>query len=219
MTQHHIDENSPGSALFPEYATLYDLINSEVEGLSDEHLDFESDQWEWSKWSIRRQLSHMASLLYRWMLIRWGDSLFPQGDHGVRDLEGVAESDSDRRMDEKTYWKLPTVMQELRSGIDLAQRVLRERDVGFLRRHTYLMDQAPHWQLMIKAHPSGVTHTNDPEKANITLEATIRHMYFEEVTHLYNIQRLKRAQGLSAIANVPRVGYWTVDGWDTSEPG
>ena len=219
MTQQQIDESSPGTALFPEYATLYDLINSEVEGLSDEHLDFESEQWEWSKWSIRRQLSHMASLLYRWILVRWGDTLFPQGDHGVRDPSGVAESDFDRRMDEKMYWELPAIMQELRSGIDLAQRVLAERDVAFLRSYTYLMDQAPHWQLMIKAHPTGFTVTDDPAKRIMTLEATVRHMYFEEVTHLYNIQRLKRAQGLPAIADVPRVGYWVVDGWDTSEPG
>jgi hypothetical protein len=41
---------------------------------------------------------------------------------------------------------------------------------------------------------------------------------FEETTHLYNIQRLKRAQGLSTIVEVPPVGYWVLDGWDRSEP-
>ena len=42
-------------------------------------------------------------------------------------------------------------------------------------------------------------------------------MYFEEVTHLYNIQRLKRAQGLQAVVEVPKAGYWVLEGWDTSE--
>ena len=46
----------------------------------------------------------------------------------------------------------------------------------------------------------------------------MRHIYFEETTHLYNIQRLKKAQGLTAVVDVPRVGYWVVDGWDRSEP-
>jgi hypothetical protein len=51
----------------------------------------------------------------------------------------------------------------------------------------------------------------------MTLEATVRHIYFEETTHLYNIQRLKRAQGLQAVAELPGVGYWVLDGWDRSE--
>ena len=49
------------------------------------------------------------------------------------------------------------------------------------------------------------------------LEASMRHIYFEETTHLFNIQRLKRAQGLSIVSELPRVGYWTLDGWDISE--
>ena len=43
-------------------------------------------------------------------------------------------------------------------------------------------------------------------------------MYFEFVTHLYNIQRLKRAQGLTAVVKLPGVGYWVLPGWDRSEP-
>ena len=217
MTQ-PVTETSPGSALFPEYATLYDLIATEVDGLSDSELDFESDRWAWAAWSIRRQLSHMSSLVYRWLILRWGDTLFPDGDHGVEDVKGLADSDSDRRMDEGRYWELAVVLRQLKVGIDLAQRVLAERSVGFLRSHTIVQQQAPQWELMIKAHPSGFTVTDDPAKELMTLEATMRHIYFEETTHLYNIQRLKRAQSLTAVVDVPRVGYWVVEGWDTSEP-
>ena len=71
---------------------------------------------------------------------------------------------------------------------------------------------------MIQAHPNGVTPAEEPDKLVITLEATFRHMYFEETTHLYNIQRLKRAQGLPTVVEVPRVGYWILDDWDRSEP-
>ena len=49
------------------------------------------------------------------------------------------------------------------------------------------------------------------------LEGSIRHVYFEEITHLFNIQRLKRAQGLPTVSDLPKVGYWTLGGWDISE--
>jgi hypothetical protein len=218
MAEQSITDKSPGSILFPEYETLYDLIASEVQGLSDQELDFTSDRWEWSAWSIRRQLSHMASLIYRWLLLRWGDALFPDGGHGVRDVQGIAQSDFDRRMDENQYWDLPVIMEQLLGGINLARRVLADREVGFLRSHTYHMDMSPQWDLMLKAHSTGFTVSGEPNKEAMTLEASIRHIYFEEITHLYNIQRLKRAQGLTAAVDLPRVGYWAVDGWDRSEP-
>ena len=40
----------------------------------------------------------------------------------------------------------------------------------------------------------------------------------QRTTHLYNIQRLKRVQGIPTVVEVPRVGYWMLDGWDRSEP-
>ena len=215
---HDISDESSGSALFPEYATLYDLIAAEVEGLTEAQLDFESDRWEWSGWSIRRQLSHMASLTYRWLILRWGETLFPDEDHGVNDVPGLADSPSDRRLDESRYWEPAVILDALRGGIGLAQRVLSERDVGFLRGHTYLQAQSPQWGLMIQAHPTGISPAERPDQGLMTLEATMRHIYFEETTHLYNIQRLKRAQGLATVVEVPRVGYWVVDGWDRSEP-
>ena len=218
MTQSSITESSPGSALFPEYDSLYDLITAEVTGLTDAQLDFESDKWEWSEWSIRRQLSHMASLLFRWMLVRWGDALFPDGEHGVADVEGVAASSYDRRLDERRYWELQAILGQLRGGIELTRKVMAERDVGFLRGNSIPHQRSPQWILMRKAHPTGIVPASDAEQGTITLEATFRHMYFEEITHLYNIQRLKRAQGLQAAVDVPRVGYWMLDGWDRSEP-
>ncbi len=42
--------------------------------------------------------------------------------------------------------------------------------------------------------------------------------YFEIITHVYNIQRLKRAQGLSPAVEVPKECYWVLPEWDRSEP-
>ena len=217
MTQAQALNGTPGRSLFPEYDTIYDLIASEVQGLTDEQLDWRSDEWEWADWSIRTQVSHIASLLYRWLAVRWGETLFPDGVHGLKDVEGIANSTSDRRLDDEKYNALPAILEVLKNGISLAQRVMDERDVGFLRGHTIPHQRSPQWVLMFQAHPSGIEPTSAADEGTISLEATLRHMYFEEVTHLYNIQRLKRAQGLPTVVDVPRVGYWVLEGWDRSE--
>ena len=217
MTNQPITDESPGSALFPEYDALYELIANEVEGLTDEQLDWTSDDYGWAEWSIRVQLSHMASLIYRWLILRWGDVTFPDGEHGVEDVEGLAASPFDRRMDETKYYDLPVILSKLQEGIDLTRRVLSERNVGFLRAHSVTVTLNESWGLMIKAHPTAVTPTEDPSTVNMQMEGSIRHVYFEEITHLFNIQRLKRAQGLSTVSDLPKVGYWALDGWDVSE--
>ena len=214
-----VPDGASGSALFPEYDGLFELIESEVAGLSDTHWDFESDRWEWSQWSIRRQVSHMASLIYRWLLVRWGDDLYPDGGHGIDDVEGLAQSEFDRRMDEAKYFDTPVLMEKLLEAIELARGVLANRTAGMLRRHAIRTALSGQWDLMRKAHPVGVTLVDDGNnEIEISLEATFRHMYFEEITHLYNVQRLKRAQGLPTAVSLPRTGYWVLEGWDRSEP-
>ena len=210
-------DDAPASVLFPEYVSLYDLITPEVDGLTEEQLDFESDRWEWSKWSIRTQLSHMASVIYRWLAVRWGQTLFPDGEHGVEDLTVIEEA-ANRSLDSERRLEIDDIMARLDEGIKLARRVQDRRSVGFMRSHTLFREgqASPESQLTMSAHKSGVTQT---EGGSVwTLEATMRHIYYEETTHLYNIQRLKRAQGLPTVVEVPRVGYWMVDGWDRSEP-
>ena len=217
MIHQAITDDSPGSALFPEFDTLYELIANEVEGLTDEQLDWTSKEYGWAEWSIRVQLSHMASLIYRWLILRWGDVTFPNDDHGVEDVNGLAASPYDRRMDDTKYYELPVILTKLREGIDLARRVLAERSVGFLRSHTITVTLDGGWATMIHAHPTAVTATDQANTVTMQFEGSIRHIYFEEITHLFNIQRLKRAQGLSTVSDLPRVGYWTLDGWDVSE--
>ncbi len=193
------------------------MISNEVEGLTDDQLDWRSDEYAWADWSIRVQISHMASLIFRWLILRWGDDLFPDGDHGVDDVEGLGASPFDRRLDDTKYFTLPDILEKLEQGIELARRVLAERSVGFLRSHTLTQTLDGMWVTMIKAHPTGVTATDPPNRVIMQLEGSIRHIYFEEITHLFNIQRLKRAQGLPTVSELPRVGYWVLEGWDVSE--
>ena len=50
------------------------------------------------------------------------------------------------------------------------------------------------------------------------MRVVFHHSEGELVTHLYNVQRLKRAQGLKANVTLPRIGYWILPTWDRSEP-
>ena len=217
MTNQPITDDSPASALFPEFEALYEMIANEAHGLTDEQLDWTSGDYAWAEWSIRNQLSHMASLTYRWLILRCGDTLFPDDGHGIADIQSIANSPSDRRLDDSKYWEFPVILEMLNGGIQLARRALSERTVGFMRSHSIASEMSASWDLMLQAHPSGMSVSEDGTMRVMRFDAMIRHIYFEETTHLFNIQRLKRAQGLSAVSEVPRVGYWAVDGWDISE--
>jgi hypothetical protein len=160
----------------------------------------------------------MASLIYGWIIVRLGQTLFPDGNHGIENIQSLTGSGFDRCLDDRRYWDLPVILGALQDGITLIQRVLAQRSVGFLRSHTIERTVGEHWRLMQQAHPSGVTLDAESSKAVMTIEAILRHISFEETTHLYNIQRLKRAQGLSTTVEVPQVGYWVLDSWDRSEP-
>ena len=61
-------------------------------------------------------------------------------------------------------------------------------------------------------------NNTEPLITNMSANTPVIMMWYEEVAHLYNIQRLKRAQGLAAKVELPQEGYWTVPDWDRSEP-
>ena len=218
MTEANIDDNAPGTSLFPQFESeIYDMICAEIEGLTDEQLDFDSDKWGWSEWSIRRNLSHMSSGDFRWLLQRWGSKLFPDGMPHVRDFDGYLNSEFERRLDENKYWNVPDILNVLREGLDLSWSILSRETVTSMQSQE--IETTFGGLTWIEVHPTGVRlNPDDSSKGYVTLEATFRHRYFEYTTHLYNIQRLKKAQGLAPVVEIPYVGYWSASGWDRSEP-
>ena len=212
------DESSESPVLFSEFDSLPTLVKSEVSNLTDSQLNYTSQRWEWSKWSIRNQLSHMTSLIPRWLVVRWGDDLFPNGEHGIENLDSITNSPSDRRLDDDLYWAATDILSMFEQFVDLACKVLTEKSVEYLRSRAVERNATPQWRSMSRAHPHGVTAKGDPASGTMTLEATFRQIYYEELTHLYNIQRLKMAQNLPITIEIPKVGYWMLDDWDRSEP-
>ena len=220
MTLPDLPVDSPATALFPQFQSdIYRMISQEIEDLTDEQLDFESDQWGWSQWSIRRNLSHLASGDVRWFVQRWGGIIFPDGPPPIDDLDGIINSGYDRRLDEEKYWAVPDIMDKLRLGLAISQQILERETVASLQAYEV---EVPYQEGSIwfsAAHPRGTRRDPDnPEVGYLSLESTFRHRYYEYLTHLFNIQRLKRAQGLTARVDVPFEGYHALPDWDRSEP-
>ena len=195
MSESHLSDDAPATSLFPQFESeLYHMISTEVEGLTEGQLDFESDRWEWSKWSIRRNVSHMAAGGFRWLLVQWAQQLSPQGLPDIEDLDSLISSPYQRRLDEHKYWDLDAILGKLRQSLGLYHTVLSRETVGSLRSKEIESENNDLWQLFSQAHPRGIRpNSSDPSKFYMTLEATFRHRHFEHTTHLYNIQRLKGA--------------------------
>lgn len=215
---HQSDSQSDtGLQVFPQFGLLYDWVASEVEGLSEIQLSWRSGQWAWSEWSIRIQVSHIASFFYGWLLERWGLTLFPTGLAELGPLADYTKSKDGWWMDESRYPDLSSLLQAVKDGLALANHVLaRETPSSMQNREIARPEAPPLWRLLDKAHPYG-TRWTDPDTIHLSLEATFRHLYYEALTHLYNIQRLKRAQGLPTSVVLPFEGYWALPEWDRSE--
>ncbi len=220
MVENRSDDSASGSVLFPQFESkLYDMISLEVEGLSDQQLDWQSESWEWSKWSIRRQVSHMAFFTSFWLLRRWGEQLFPTIPSDLGERGQYAMSEDGSWLDEKAYSDMPLLLGKVKDAMGLAQYVMTHETVGSMGRKELKIDNIAQWQWYRKAHPGGFQKESaDSATVYMSLEATFRHMYYEVITHLYNVQRIKRAQGLTASQQIPFEGYWALPDWDRSEP-
>ena len=220
MENKTVSDDALGTQLFPQFAQLHSMVATEVAALTDQQLDWRSDRWEWSKWSIRRQVSHMPTFVFKWLLRQWGETLFLQGFLELGGLADYSLSPAGSQLDQSRYWAMAALLEKLDQAMQLARYVLSRETVKSLRQKELPRpDTSSHWRQFANAHPNGVRWDDiAPNFMYMTLEATFRHMYYEAITHLYNIQRLKRAQGLIGTIDIPFEGYWALPDWDRSEP-
>jgi hypothetical protein len=73
-----VSSTASALTLLPSWGSMGPWYRAEVGGLSDAQLDFDSQDpaQEWMWWNIRRQTSHVAAMLFRWLFMRWGDTLW-----------------------------------------------------------------------------------------------------------------------------------------------
>ncbi len=223
MPSEHVADDSPAVLVFPQFESeLYRMAAAEVAGLTEEQLDFESNKWGWAEWSIRRHLSHMASGNFRWFWQRWGLEMFPSGAPSnvpnPEETKAMTQSKFDRRMDEDLYWDVAVILEKLHQGLSLGQAILSNETAGSMRTKEFEFSDDGEWPWFYNVHSGLRRDTEVPTKVWYTLETIFRHRYFEHITHLYNIQRIKLAQGLTTETEVPIEGYMALPGWDLSKP-
>jgi hypothetical protein len=206
----------PQVVVWPDYQEFYRWLRQEVDGLTDAELDFDSHDpaHEWMWWSIRRQVSHMAWDLLIVMYRRCHMFLWPDGnvptpirweDHRLGTMK------YDRVLDERLFWRLEVLLDRVKLGVDWATQVVTTVSVETLRATVSRHRGTPFWRHVIQVLPRGAwVDEHDPQFIYYTLEGSLWMLYYEVLTHLYTIQRLKRAQGLPTRVVIPRVGYLTL---------
>ena len=66
------------------------------------------------------------------------------------------------------------------------------------------------WLQAASINPDIGVDGKDPYRFRINLVGMTRQMYFECLLHLHTIERLKRAQGLAPVVQIPQEGYLTL---------
>ncbi len=213
---HEIVEMPEDEALgaMPPYRRLIDWLEREVDGLTDEQLDFDnlSPDTEWMWWSIRRQVSHIAWDALVFTHRRCAGLLWPDGN----EPEPVVwkhhhlgpEMKYDRVLDEDLYWEVPDLIAKMAVGIGWLEEVVQNNTIETLRADVTSVRGTYFWEYAISTLARGAGP--DPERPGFlsyTLEGSLWMVFYEQLTHIRTIQRLKIHQGLEPAQTLPRVGY------------
>jgi cytoskeletal protein CcmA (bactofilin family) len=214
------------SPSIPDFNELYRMVEKELKGLTDAQLDFSTDSPNWAQWSIRRQVSHMSNSVFLWLVGRWREILWVNREPEpelVKISEG--EHGHDRMLDPEEYRDIKTLLKMLRRSHDLILEIVSRETAQSIRDKQLVLTLPPDarlgtseesahdlWLKFKEAHTDGISQDpDDPRTWIITLEAKIRHLYYEHLAHARTIQRLKELQGLNSKVTLTRVGYLTFE--------
>ena len=206
------DDLSVGA--MPPYRRIVGWVRAEVDGLTGDQLDFDdpSPEREWMWWSIRRQVSHMAWDALVFTHRRCGHLLWPDGD----EPEPVVWKHHhlgpamkyDRMLDEDLFWEIPDLISKMEVGIGWLERVVSEHTIEQLRAETVSIRGTDFWSYVITTLPRGASaDPTRPGYIRYDLEGSLWMVFYELLTHIRTIQRLKTHQGIALSVDLPRVGY------------
>ncbi|MEM7271773.1 MAG: hypothetical protein AAF547_01725 [Actinomycetota bacterium] len=198
----------------PPYQRLLPWIRAEVDGLTDAQLDLDDDHpdREWLWWSIRRQVSHIGWDALVFAHRRCAHLLWPDGDEPSpivwADHHLGSGMKYDRRLDEDRFWAVPDLLDKIELGNGWLERVVTEQPIDRLRGDVTSIRGTDFWAYVITTLPRGAGP--DPERRGFlryTLEGSLWMVFYEQLSHIRTIQRIKAHQGLPAVVELPRVGY------------
>ena len=220
MSQSDLTNSPQLRTMFQDYWRIDSLVRAEVSELDDSILDWTSDHWGWSSWSIRQQTSHMASIPVRWLIGKWADQLFSDKLPMSPTRYAIFNSKQhDRRLDDQVFWHIEEILSALDEAISISKHVLINTTIQKARTMVVYRAPSDQWNLMRTVHPDGIFP--DPTTGAMIckdLVATFRHIQNEFYTHIFNIQRAKIALGIEPIVKLPDAGYHKAIGWDSKMP-
>ncbi len=204
----------PSIGAMPPFRRLVDWLSAEVVGLTGPQLDFDDPHpdREWMWWSIRRQISHIAWDALVFTHRRCAHLLWPDGD----DPEPIVwahhhlgpEMKYDRVLDEDLYWEVPDLIGRMQIGIGWLEQVVAENSIEDLRADQTTIRGTYFWEYVIQVLARGAGPDPDrPGFLRYDLEGSLWMVFYEMLTHIRSIQRLKEHQGLDLAQDLPRVGY------------
>jgi hypothetical protein len=204
----------PGPGTMPTYSRLVDWARAEAAGLTEAQLDFDDPhpEREWMWWSIRRQLSHMAWDALIFTRRRCAGLLWPGGDL-PQPIDWEAHrlgprARWDRVLDETRFSAPEQLFEMLALGNSWLAEVVRAQPIETLRATTESIHGNDFWAYVITTLPRGAILVHDPPgHIRYTLEGSLWMVFYEQLAHIRTIQRLKVAQGLTPVVELPRVGY------------
>ncbi len=221
------ERKNSARALFPAYPQVVELFTQETLDLREATLLRRREEKAWGLWSIQDQVSHVASLPYRWLLVRWGAVLF--GDDLPRETKLLDRFD-DRMMKREYYPKIQGLINVMRDSFSLAWEVLGAESTKSIRdernvservsvgmRRPGTNEDVRKWRenVTLKAHSTGVwIDPHDAELFRYNLEYTFRHMLWEAYAHLKTIQMHKKEENMKPIGRIPQDGYISVLKWE-----
>ena len=203
---------------FPLFLQSREMVIAEIKGPSDSQLDWVSPDWEWSDWSIRENISHVASHLFRWYVLRWGERLFPSGlpvtNEDIHYLAGLPH----RQLDHHRWGQTHQIIEKLGDALNIVLDIISKETTSSMRQKFILLGNPGFYGRISNRYPGTLVQDPvHPSLFRLTLEGNLHHSEGEMVTHLFNVQRLKKAQRLEIKIKLPEIGYWTLPDWDTSE--
>ena len=213
-----LDKGRKAAVLFPKYSEIPEWYTREVENLTEAQLEYGNKSIDWMKWDIRYQVSHVAYVHFFWLIDQWGPKVFEQNDE-VPSFDFDTCSKNDRRFDEETHKSMGQLLCKLREGVDLALKVLNRETPEQMREKILVRvvqadAQFPpgdsvldFWRVADRINPDITYCSGNPNLFRINLVGMFRQMYFECLLHLHTIQRLKEAQGLAPLIEIPKEGY------------
>ena len=220
MSQSDLTNSPQLRTMFQDYWRIDSLVRAEVSELDDSILDWTSDHWGWSSWSIRQQTSHMASIPVLWLIGKWADQVFSDKLPMSPTRYAIFNSKQhDRRLDDQAFWRIEEILSALDEAISISKRVLINTTIQKARTMVVYRAPSDQWNLMRTVHPDGISP--DPTTGamiRMDLVATFRHIQNEFYTHIFNIQREKIALGIEPIVKLPDAGYHKAIGWDSKMP-